>query len=133
MNIPKKIVDVGGAILEQYVRLDMDIKKTYDSLEEIESKTISLFVQIQKSIGDYLPKEKERGYGYYGRSSFSDDYNYNCRHIVAALRDANPIEKIYETEEYLKAIRELALDSKVEHSLKKKLESEMSALKKQYG
>jgi hypothetical protein len=110
--IPEYISMQGGEVLNEFVKVAIEIREYEAELVKIDNKLVDAFTNVSKQIGKYLPEASEDRVMMGG---------FNVPRTSCEQRKIIPnininetwiLGEIYSSEEYLKQIRGLILDRK---------------------
>lgn len=110
--IPEYIRIQSEEVLNEYVKVSIEIREYEAELVKIDNKLEEAFVNVHKQIGKYMPKTEEdlvrRGNAIVPHTSYENSKiipNVN-------IHEGWILMELYSTEEFLKEIRGLILDRK---------------------
>jgi hypothetical protein len=110
--IPEYISMQGGEVLNEFVKVAIEIREYEAELVKIDNKLEEAFTNVYKQIGKYLPTATEERV-MMGHHSIPHT-SYEQRRIIPNINinETWILGEIYSSEEYLKKIRGLILDRK---------------------
>jgi hypothetical protein len=126
--IPEYIKNQSEEVLNEYVKLAIQIRDYEVELVKIDDKIQEAFINVHKQVGKYMP-EVETDRVMMGRYEVPNT-TYDTRKMMANvnIHESFILGEIYATEEYLKTIRGLILDRKQYWKQKEALERKLNKI-----
>lgn len=126
--IPEHIRNQSEEVLNEYVKVAIQVRDYEAELVKIDNKLEEAFVNVYKQIGKYMPTPEEdrimNGVKVVHHTS------YESRRIIpnVNIHEAWILMELYSTEEYLKKIRGLILDRKYYWKTKEELTRKLNKI-----